>query len=148
MLTVFAAFYGEYDTNHPIGVYDTLLRAKQAVEESNPAYDTEVIKYDVSTGMLSCCGMGGLTNLKYLPYVEKEELDEIYLFLKKRFGPTSKRDGRISTYPYNQLFYTHADGWMEKYPAIMEALHVKKEMTWQSASEPGHLTALYSINFV
>lgn len=49
-ITAFAAFYGEYEEPHPIGIYDSLDKAKEAVEKSNPNYDTEVKEYDLVTG--------------------------------------------------------------------------------------------------
>lgn len=50
MNTVFAAFYGEYEEPYPIGVYDTVGKAKKAVENSNPSFNTEVIEYNLETG--------------------------------------------------------------------------------------------------
>jgi hypothetical protein len=50
MSNVFLAIYGEYEEPLPIGVYDTLEKAKEAVVNSNPSYDTEVEEYDPTTG--------------------------------------------------------------------------------------------------
>lgn len=46
----YAAFYGEYDESYPIGIYNTLAKAKQALIDSNPTYNTEVIKYNLTDG--------------------------------------------------------------------------------------------------
>lgn len=49
-MDVYAAFYGEYEESYPIGVYDTLTKAKEAVLTSKPTCNTEVIMYDTTTG--------------------------------------------------------------------------------------------------
>ncbi len=102
----------------------------------------------VGPGTMRCCGMGQLQRMGEIIHLSENLQQEVYLFLKKSFGPTDKDHGRISGYKHNQLFCTHADGVLEQYPIFMSVFNVKKEMTWQSASEPGHRTALYSINFV
>ena len=102
----------------------------------------------VGPGTMRCCGMGQVQKISSIMPHSEEHLQEIYDFLYKSFGPTDKDKGRISGYKHNQLFFTHADGIGENYPLFMEVFKVRKEMTWQSASEPHHRTALYSINFV
>jgi len=46
----YAAFYGEYEVTDPIGVYDTLEKAKKAVTDHDHRYNTEVIEYNLITG--------------------------------------------------------------------------------------------------
>ena len=119
-----------------------------AVFQVSYQYGGWIYEFFVGPGTMRCCGMGHLQKISNILGHSKECLQEIYDFLKKSFGPTEKNKGRISGYKHNQLFYTHADGIVEAYPIFMEVFNVKKEMTWQSASEPSHRTALYSINFV
>jgi len=119
-----------------------------AVFKVSYQYDGWTRVFFVCPGTMLCCGMGHLQKISSIIGHSKENLQEIYDFLKKSFGPTNKDKGRISDYKHNQLFCTHADGMSEKYPLFMEVFKVRKEMTWQSASEPNHRTALYSINFV
>lgn len=102
----------------------------------------------VGPGTMRCCGMGQLQRLGDIISLPEFLQQEVFDFLKKSFGPTDKNQGRISSYKHNQLFCTHENGVLEKFPVFMRVFNVKKEMTWQAASEPGHRTALYSINFV
>lgn len=111
-------------------------------------HDGWTYEFFVGPGTMRCCGMGQVQKTSNIMGHSKEHLQEIYDFLYKSFGPTEKDKGRISGYKHNQLFCTHMDGMLENYPLFMEVFKVRKEMTWQSASEPHHRTALYSINFV
>lgn len=51
-MLVYVAFYGEYDAPYPIGVYDTLARAIQALIDSKPTFNTDVCVYDTNTGKI------------------------------------------------------------------------------------------------
>jgi hypothetical protein len=49
-MKVYAAFYGEYEEAYPIGIFDSVEKAMQAVVNSKPSYNTEVYGYDTETG--------------------------------------------------------------------------------------------------
>lgn len=49
-MLVYLAMSNNYDDQFPIGIYDNLAAAKQAVEMSIPMFTTSVLMYDTTTG--------------------------------------------------------------------------------------------------
>jgi len=71
MKHAYVAFYGEYEAPYPIGVYDTLEKAKKAVTDHNHKYNTEVIEYNLITG--ESLGL-------YIYYIQTKKWEKSSLF--------------------------------------------------------------------
>ena len=50
MMFAYVALAGEYEEYAPLGVFDTLEKAKKAVEDSKPTYSTCVYLYELFSG--------------------------------------------------------------------------------------------------
>lgn len=47
---VYVAIAGEYEVAFPLGVFDSLDKAKVCIEKSSPTYEAEVLVYILSSG--------------------------------------------------------------------------------------------------
>jgi hypothetical protein len=49
---VYVALAGEYEVAFPLGVFSDLKKAKKCIEDSNPSCNTEVLAYNIKTGLV------------------------------------------------------------------------------------------------